>query len=165
MKRLYLTASACLLMACLIPVSPSLAVVPAASTAGSHFLYMFAHVSFLHWLINAWSLLVIHNLLRWHRLLTAYTLAVLLSYVPAAVPADSPAGVLGLSVITTFFFGFLTPYYWRRNRSIPLMMIALILIGCFIPGVAAAFHVIPFTVGMAYWHIEGRVRSFLHFIR
>lgn len=161
MKRLYITLAACILMAFLIPFAPVLALRPVCGgiSVTSHFLYMFAHASLLHWLVNTWSFLVLHNVLRWYRLLVAYLLAVAISFVPATVPAGSPAGVIGASVITTFFFGFIAPYYWHRNKSIPLMMAALIVIGCFLPNIAAAFHAVPFIVGIAYWYIERTLRS------
>lgn len=164
-----ITVVAVLIMAALIPVSSSLAVHQSVHPLAPHFLYMFGHGNILHWAINSWALLVVHNTFRWHRLLTAYLLAVALSFaVPAAVvPAVSPAGlgVLGASVITTFFFGLITPYLWRTNRFAAIAMVILLLVSCILPGFAAVYHVIPFIVGFIYRHIECIVRSYVRFIR
>ena len=45
-------------------------------------LYIFAHASIIHWLCNSWSLLVFHNLFRPSRLIVAYVLSVLVSFLP-----------------------------------------------------------------------------------
>ena len=169
MKKLYATFAACLIMAALIPAAQSLAVHPAVHPLGPHFLYMFAHANVCHWAVNSWALLVLHNVIKWHRLIAAYLLAVSISFIPHlssicdAASVDRP--VLGASVVTTFFFGLITPYYWQRNRTAVYMMLALIIISCLLPGFAALFHVIPFITGFLFIHIERTVRSFIAFTR
>lgn len=165
MKRLYVTAAACAIMAALIPFAPDMAVVLDGSleSIAPHFLFPFGHANLLHWLINSWSLLVLHNVLRWYRFLLAYVLAVVLSFVVPYIISDSQP-VIGLSVITTFFFGYITPYYWAHNKSVPLMMMALLVIGCFLPGITAVFHIVPYVVGVVYCHIERTIRSVYAFI-
>lgn len=161
MFNLYATAAAVIIMAALIPVSPSLACQAGESGhAHRHFLFVFAHAGVLHWAANSWALLVLHNTFRWYRLAAAYATAVTLSFVPC-----SAQPVLGASALTTFFFGFATPYFWRTDRTAVAMMAPLLLAGCFLPGIAAAFHIVPFVCGFLFYAAERTVRSFAAFIR
>ena len=131
---------------------------------------MFGHAGLLHWAVNSWALLVLHNLFRQARLFVAYVLAVIASFVPscspyAATALQSPSQhpVLGASVITCFFFGLLMPSLWRKDRLSACMTAALILIAFFIPGIAAFHHLLMFLSGIAWSYIERAWCSFLLF--
>lgn len=163
MKRLYITAATVFGMALLIPMAPWLAVSD-NSPLYTHFTYQFAHAHIMHWIVNGWALLVLHNVLRIHRLAIAYILSVLLSFT-STVSSGSPAGTLGSSVITCFFFGLLAPYFWRKGeRLTAVMMLALIIIGFFISGIAAMPHLIMFLSGIVWFFIERIYRSIVLFI-
>jgi len=176
MIRFYLTLAAVIIMAALIPLAPHMAVpaaVPAMSTAvlSPHLVYMFGHANLLHWAINAWALLVLHNLFRPSRLIAAYVLAVLISFLPhfsfliSHFSFSEALPVLGASVITCFFFGFLTPYLWSKDRLSACMMASLIIIAFFIPGIAAIHHLLMYLFGLAWYHIERLTRSFRLFCK
>ncbi len=162
MKTLYATAVALMLMLIAVPNADELATSPTAPTY-THFVYMFGHATFLHWFINAWSLLLLHNTFRWYRLLVSYLLAVLVSFVPCAEVV--PQSLIGLSAITMFFFGLITPYLWQRNKSAVWMMIGILLAGFFIPHIAALLHITIFMLGLAYYYIERFIRNLFDFIR
>lgn len=169
MKRLYLTLASIAIMAVLIPLAPFMAV-SQQSPAYTHFVYMFGHANILHWLINAWALVTIHNLLRPHRLIIAYTLSILITILPSPftiLPSHftlHPSPLIGSSVLTVFFFGFYSPCLFRRDKLASLMIVALIIIGFFIPGIAALPHLVMFLFGLVYFFIEREYLRFTSFI-
>lgn len=164
MKRLYITLAAVIGMALLIPIAPYLAV-SADSSLYTHFTYQFAHANILHWIVNGWALLILHNLLRPLRLIIAYLLSVIITFIPATTPPEPSGGMLGSSVITCFFFGFIAPYFWRKGeRLTACMMLALIIIGFFIHGIAAWPHLLMFLSGIVWFFPERLYRSFTSFV-
>ena len=169
MTKLYITAIAVCIMACLIPIAPLMAV-SVGSPFYTHFTYQFAHAGIMHWLINAWALLVLHNILSLPRLAVAYTVSVLITFSPLSSflsPLTSHLSpLLGSSVITCFFFGFLAPYFWRKGEKLTAsMMLALILVGFFIPGMAALPHLLMFLSGIAWFFIERLVANIRQFVQ
>ena len=176
MKRLYLTLASIAVMAFLIPMAPWLAV-SQQSPAYTHFVYMFGHANILHWLINAWALITVHNLLRPHRVITAYTLSVLITILPSHFTLHlspftlhpspftlHPSPLIGSSVITVFFFGFYAPCLFRKDRLASFMMLAILLIGFFIPGIAALPHLVMFILGLICFFLEREYLRFHQFI-
>ena len=105
MKSLFITFAFSLLILPLILLRDSFACLP-VSPLYRHMLYIFAHASIIHWLCNSWSLLVFHNLFRPSRLIVAYVLSVLVSFLPL-----SKLPILGLSVVVCFFLGFAGLYH------------------------------------------------------
>lgn len=154
MAKFRITIIACLLMALAVPMTERLAV-SHSSPAYTHYLYIIGHDGWIHYAINAWSLLVMHNLFRWYRVAAAYALAVLISYV--ALPAQP---MVGASVFTCFFFGFAAPWLWRRERLAVIMTMGLLLLTCIFPGFAGLPHVMAFAVGVVFSIGEGIVRDF-----
>ena len=161
MIRLNIAILAAAIMCCLIPIAPSLAV-SGDSPLYTHFVYMFGHANILHWLINSWALLIYHNLLRPGRLAVAYTMAVLITFLPPVGSGEMP--LIGASVITCFLFGFCLQYLFYKDRLSALMMVALILIGFFLPGIAALPHLLMFLCGAAWYVIERLYYSFIRFV-
>ena len=162
MTKLYITLIAAALLLPGIPLAPLVAV-SEASPLYTHFVYMFGHANLLHWVINAWALLMLHNILHPSRLVVAYMLAVMITGIPYVVPdvTSGSQGLVGLSVINCFFFGFILPHTIRTDKLSALMMTALMLVGFFIPGIAALPHVIMYVCGCAYFYIEGVIHSFI----
>ena len=158
MNKFKITIVICLLMLLAVPYTDGLAV-SVTSPSYTHFVYMMGHDGYIHYVINAWSLLVIHNLFRWYRVVTAYAFAVLVSYI--ALP-DHP--MVGASVFTCFFFGFTAPWLWRKERLVLFMTIALLLATCFLPGFAGIQHIAAFSFGTVFSLVEGyihRIRRYL----
>ncbi len=180
MYRLYLTLIVCVIMGALVPLASYMAVAVDSATESplyTHFIYMFGHANWMHWMINCWSLLVLHNIFRWYRLLAAYAMAVVLSFMPICnnTPVfgwltewiglpESNLPVIGASVITSFFFGFITPHYWYKERTVVFMMAGLLLVGCILPGVTGFFHVIPYITGILAVLTERLIKSLHTFI-
>lgn len=164
MTKLYLTVAAIIVMAALIPLAPLMALPPVEEDSLiRHFIYMFGHASLLHWAVNAWALLVLHNLFRPSRLIAAYLLAVLISFLPHFSFSEARP-IIGASVITCFFFGMLASHLWRRRERLsPYMMAALIIIAFFIPGIAAMPHLLMFLAGIMSYHFERLLHSFIRF--
>lgn len=158
MARFRITIIVCLMMALVVPQT-SLLAVSADSPAYTHFVYMAGHDGWLHYAVNAWSLLTMHNLFRWYRVVTAYVLAVALSYV--ALPA---APMVGASVFTCFFFGFAAPWLWRRDRLAVMMMAGLLVLTCVLPGFAGVPHVVAFVCGAVFSLAEGLVRRMREYL-
>lgn len=154
MLRFRSTIALCVILALLVPF-PSVLAVSADAPAYTHFVYLFGHDGWIHYAVNAWSLLVMHNLFHWYRVMSAYALAVLISFV--ALP-DQP--MVGASVFTCFFFGFAAPWLWRRERLAVLMTIGLLVLTCILPGFAGMAHVIAFAAGVVFSMGEGIVRDF-----
>ncbi len=161
MRTLYSTVAAVLLMAMFIPNAQELATSP-VTPVYTHFVYMIGHATFLHWFINAWTFVLLHNTFRWYRLLVAYLLAVAVSFLPYVATVSQP--LIGLSAITTFFFGFITPHLWRRNRSSVYIMAGILLVGIFLPHIAALLHIILYLLGIVYYRIEHFIRNLYNFI-
>lgn len=158
MLKFRITIIACICMAFLMPLTSHLAV-SADSPAYTHYVYMTGHDGWLHYIVNAWSLLVMHNLFRWYRVATAYLLAVLVSYV--ALP-ESP--MVGASVFTCFFFGFSAPWLWRRDRLAVGMTAGLLALTCVLPGFAGIPHVVAFSCGVVFSMGEGWVRRMVEYL-
>lgn len=159
MRKFKLTIAVCVLMAFVVPY-PELLAVDDTSPTYTHYLYMAGHAGWLHYIVNAWTLLVLHNLYRWHRMVTSYLLAVLISYVML------PSGpMIGASVITCFFIGFATPHLFSKSKLTVFMTVALLMMTCILPGFAGWQHVVVFLAGLAYSFIEGYTRSFKQYLR
>jgi len=162
MNKLYITFFASALLLPGIPLAPFLSV-SEESPLYTHFVYMLGHASILHWFINAWALFMLHNIMYPSRLLVAYLLSVLMTGIPFVIPSTESGslGLVGVSVINCFFFGFILPYTMRTDKLSAYMMMSLVLIGFFIPGIAALPHVIMFVSGCVYFYVECAIRSFL----
>lgn len=158
MNKFRITLIACIFMAALIPNTDELAVSD-NSPLYTHFVYILGHDGFLHYAINAWSLLVMHNLFRWYRVLTAYLFAVLVSFV--ALPAQP---MVGASVFTCFFFGFTAPWLWHKERLLLCMTVGLLLLTCILPGFAGIPHVAAFAFGVVFSYLESFIRNIHHYL-
>nr|WP_298672887.1 hypothetical protein [uncultured Prevotella sp.] len=154
MEKFYITLIICLMMIPLIPFSSHFAV-GASSPLYTHFIYMFGHASFIHWLCNAWSLLVLHNVINYHRTIAAWIFSVLASFV---LILDRP--VLGASVFVSFFMGMITLNMWKHDRITCILTIAMLVASCFLPGFAGIYHIILFLLGMLYYQIERLIMKF-----
>lgn len=146
-------------MALIVPLTDLLAV-SRTSPLYTHFLYIVGHDGYLHYIINAWSLLVMHNLFRWYRVSSAYIFAVLLSFV--ALP-DRP--MVGASVFTCFFFGFTAPWLWRKERTLLLLTVGLLLLTCVLPGFAGIPHVAAFAFGVVFSFVELYINLLRHYLK
>lgn len=135
-------------MAAALPYTDSLAV-SATSPTYTHFLYVAGHAGWLHYAINAWTLLVFHNLYSWYRVLAAYWCAVIISYI--LLPAQP---MVGASVFTCFFIGFYAIYMWYKDKVITLMTVALLTLTVVLPGFAGIPHVAAYIAGLLFSLIE-----------
>lgn len=158
MKSLYITTSFCILILPLILLNGSIACLP-GSPLYRHLLYLFSHASVIHWLCNSWSLLVFHNLFRPSRLIAAYVLSVLVSYLPL-----SSLPVLGMSVVVCFFIGFAARYLYGKNRLGFFLTLAILVGSCFLPGFAGLYHIIMFIFGFLYYPVEGLLRRIGNYV-
>lgn len=158
MNRMRMTIVMCLLMAAFVPYHHMFAVSQDTPTY-THFVYMLGHAGWLHWLVNGWSLMVLHNLFRWYRVLASYGCAVGLSYLPlTSLP------MLGASVIVCFFIGLIIVYLWRKQRLSAVLTMALLALTCFLPGFAGLVHILAFIVGAAFFQCERFVRDFCKYL-
>lgn len=154
--RLYATALCCTAMLAAIPFAEIMAVT-ASAPIYTHFIYMFAHANIFHWLVNSWSLLVLHNAFRWYRCAAAYIIASAVSFVPFLVAAKP---TVGASVFTCFFLGYIAPHFWAtRQRSVVLITASVLALGLFLPGIAAALHITLYLAGIIFYYIERTIRS------
>lgn len=158
MKSLFITFAFSLLILPLILLRDSFACLP-VSPLYRHMLYIFAHASIIHWLCNSWSLLVFHNLFRPSRLIVAYVLSVIVSFLPL-----SKLPVLGLSVVVCFFLGFAARYLYLENRLGMFLTLALLVGSCFLPGFAGLYHIIMFIFGFLYYPVEGLLRRIGNYV-
>ena len=158
MRRLYITIFASFIMLLLMPLADSMAV-SEISPLYTHYVYMFAHGGLLHLTVNVWALLVLHNLYTWYRVSASYLWAVAMSFF--LLPSQP---MLGASVITCFFIGFIMPYMWRKSRLTVLMTVSLLLLTCVLPGMAGVQHVASFVFGLGFCYAEGLVRDFIKYV-
>lgn len=158
MNTLYITFAFALLLLPLILLKGSFACLP-GSPLYRHLIYLFSHASFIHWLCNSWSLLVFHNLFRPSRLIVAYVLSVLVSFLPL-----SKLPVLGMSVVVCFFFGLAARYIYGKNRRGLVLSLALLVGSCFLPGFAGLYHIIMFVCGFLYYPVEGFLRRIGNYV-
>lgn len=159
MIRFRITLATCLLMLIFVPFVDKFAVF-VDTPLYTHFVYVFGHEGFLHYIINAWALLAMHNLYRWYRVLAAYAFAVLLSFI--ALPGQP---MVGASTFTCFFFGFSAPWLWRKERFLLILTIALLLMTCVLPGFAGIPHIAAFSFGTVFSLTEGYIRRLRHYLK
>lgn len=148
-----------LLLLPLIPLHSRMAVSP-DSALYTHFVYMAGHANIIHWLINGWTLFVLHNLYTVSRLIVAYILSVALSFV---YYPDRPA--LGASVIVAFFTGFMLIWLYQRRRLVFWQLMILIVVGFFIPHVAAMYHLVMMAAGLIYNRLEWLAADYRYFTK
>ena len=159
MLRFKLTILTCILMALVIPYTDRLAVSD-ISPWYTHYLYIIGHASWLHYAVNAWSLLVMHNLFCWYRVLASYLSAIVISY--TLLPAQP---MVGASVITCFFFGFYSLYMWRKDKLGVVMTLALLVLTCILPGFAGIPHVAAYTLGFCFSFAERKVWHMVAYLK
>ena len=159
MNKFRITILAIAVLATLIPNTDELAV-SCDSPLYTHFVYVLGHDGFLHYSVNAWSLLVMHNLFRWYRVLAAYSFAILLSFI--ALPAQP---MVGASVFTCFFFGFIAPWQWRKDRKLLCITIGFLLLTCVLPGFAGIPHVAAYAFGTAFSFSEAYFRNINNYLK
>ena len=188
MQKFIASLTTALLMLFLIPFAPVFAV-SASAPLYTHFIYMFAHANILHWLFNAWGLLIMHKLFTLPRCITAYLIAIAISFLPSpsllgrvgerlshlssfifhlsssSPLLGGPRGALGFSVILFFFIGYLIFFFRKRNKTAFLQVILFIIIGFFIPNMAATYHLLAFLSGAIYFKIETLILDISHFIK
>ena len=173
MQKFIASLTTALLMLFLIPFAPTFAV-SASAPLYTHFIYMFAHANILHWLFNAWGLLIMHKLFTPSRCITAYLIAIAISFLPSSpftpLNPHPPStgglgGSLGFSVILFFFIGYLIFFFRKRNKTAFLQVILFIIIGFFIPNMAATYHLLAFLSGAIYFKIETLILDISHFIK
>lgn len=171
MNKLYATTASVLVMLLLLPLASAMAVSPESSCL-THFIYMFAHANIIHWLFNAFSLIVLNRVVNVHRCIAAYLASVIISFLPYIQPSHP---VVGMSVIIFFFTGFITScllrYYRNRHLRISssyktmIFQIALILaLGFVIPNMAASYHLLAFISGFLYSYAERELRYLFSFL-
>lgn len=153
MTKFRATIVTCLLMLAGIPLAEKLAVTN-TSAWYTHYLYIIGHGGFIHWIVNAWTLLVLHNLFRWYRVIAAYAICVLEGYY---LLPELP--MVGASVFTCFFIGFATPYLWRKSRLTVGMTLALLTLTCILPGFAGVQHIASYSAGVVFSMAEGHIRK------
>ncbi len=158
MTKFHVTIVMCLLMALLVPFTDILAV-SEDTPLYTHFLYVAGHDGYVHFAINAWSALVMHNLFRWYRVLAAYTFAVGVSFLGLTAQP-----MVGASVFTCFFFGFTAPYLWKTECTLVILTVALMLLTCILPGFAGIPHISAYLFGVLFSFLESYIRRIRHYL-
>lgn len=171
MIKLYLFFIAAVVMLIIIPLSPFLAV-STESPFYTHIIYMYAHANILHWSINTCSIFFLYRIISPLRFLAAWLASILISFIPSEKP------VVGLSVIIFFFTGIIMSRLFRyyrnskRYRCFPgeqktmiIQTIIILIIGFFIPNMAASFHLAAFIAGCLYSLIERECQYLVSFFK
>lgn len=155
MRTLYLTIIFITMTALVIPLHRSLAV-SASSPLYTHFVYMFGHAGFVHWMVNSWCIIMLHHHFRAIRIVLAWLASVTLSFI--YYPSFP---VLGASVLISFFMGITAPWLYTYKRLAFWQMLFLLAIGCFLPHIAGVYHLVLFTLGILYAKVEGIISSII----
>ena len=150
---------ACILMAAAVPYTSDMAVSTTSPTY-THYVYMAGHAGWLHYLVNAWSLLILHNLFCWYRVLAAYIGAVAISY---TLLPDQP--MVGASVFTCFFIGFWAVFSWYKDKLSVLMSLGLLALTCILPGFAGIPHIAAYTLGLMFSVMERKIWHVISFLK
>ena len=145
-----------LLLVLLIPFRDGMALPPAGASLFRHLAYPIAHAGFLHWFINATAWLSLWRFVSWRRMAAAWCSAVLIGYLAPYLqlpflPCSERRPVLGFSVVIFWFLGFILPLLRSGAR---LRLVATVCISCFIPGIAASFHIAALFLGLAYGFVR-----------
>lgn len=164
--QLIFTVCLSLLMLFLLPYAPAMAVHPASTpllygamhctALLTHILYIFAHASILHCIINTWCLLCLSAVITPLRFSLALFFAIAISFTPLVT-----APTVGFSVILFFFYGYLARLMYARRALGLVFLIAFLALGLFLPWIAAGLHIAMFLLGILSWHIEGFVRTII----
>lgn len=164
MRKIELSLFALLIMLLLVPVHSVLAV-SASSPLYTHFVYMLGHANYLHWAVNAISILCLIPLYTARRMIIAYTASVLLSFIPSSlIPHPESIPIVGASVIVCFFVGFMSVWLWKCRRLTFWQLVLFTVITVFIPNVATGYHIAMFIVGLIANRIEYLINDFKNFI-
>lgn len=114
----------------------------------NHWIYMFGHAGWLHYLLNGLGWLMMWKIATPARTLTAYLLGVVAVYV-----LPLPEAVLGWSAILYYYLGLCLAYMPPGRRS---RVLALTCIGFLIPHIAASIHLFMLAAGWIIRKIELR---------
>lgn len=154
--QLIFTVCLSLLMLFLLPYAPAMAVHPNDTALLTHILYIFAHASILHCILNTWCLLCLSAVITTLRFSLALFFAIAISFTPLVT-----APTVGFSVILFFFYGYLARLMYARRALGLVFLIAFLALGLFLPWIAAGLHIAMFLLGILSWHIEGFVRTII----
>ena len=151
--RLIIATALIILMAGLMHLAPVMAYGPGTASY-THWVYMFAHGSWLHWAVNSYMLLLFHHVMHAHRTIAAYIASVLVTYI---YTPDIP--VVGISTMILFIVGYMIPYKIRKYGIATLAILAIILlVGMIVQEFAGAYHLMCTALGLIYYYAEGFVR-------
>lgn len=134
-----------LLLVFLLPCGKQLAVHPGAGIL-PHLFYPFAHASWLHFLLNGLAWAFLWKIVTPARMLAAWSLSVLVGYL---LPASLP--VLGWSVIIYYYWGICLT---SMKNGVRLRLLLLVIVGFFIPGMAALHHAAMLSLGFIIRKVE-----------
>ena len=122
-------------------------------------MYVFGHANVWHWLLNSWCMVVLHNLFGWKNTVTAYVLAVVVSYVPNySLVTDAEVPVVGFSTILMYMYGLATEYFWRREKWIVISLLSFLGVGYLIPNCAAMWHALMWIAGVTVCGMQKMLR-------
>ncbi|MDB1067937.1 hypothetical protein [Phocaeicola vulgatus] len=114
--------------------------------SGSHWLYMFGHAGWLHYLLNGMAWAFLWKVITPARTLVAWMFAVGISFF---IPSGSP--VIGWSVIIYYYMGLCLSSMdgGRRNR-----LFAITALGFFLPHIAGGYHAAMLAAGWILRKLE-----------
>jgi hypothetical protein len=114
--------------------------------SGSHWLYMFGHAGWLHYLLNGIAWAFLWKVITPARTLVAWMFAVGISFF---IPSGSP--VIGWSVIIYYYTGLCLSSMdgGRRNR-----LFAITALGFFLPHIAGGYHAAMLAAGWILRKLE-----------
>lgn len=141
----------------LVPLRDTVALSATDNTLLQHMLWPLVHANILHWLINTICFMGMWRLVTTSRIVCGYVASVAIGYLwvycvsLALLPlSDCQLKLCGMSCIIFFLIGsiLLRASKWYRIR-----LTVLVVISCFIPGIAASVHILALFAGFLYSYL------------
>ncbi len=134
-----------LLMGIAVPYPELMAAGP-GTEAWKNWIYMFGHAGWLHYTLNGIGWLMMWKIATVRRTLTAYALSVCAAY---WLPHSEQ--LLGWSTVICYYLGLCFAYMPKQQRY---RLVAVMVIGLFIPHIAASLHLIMLASGWLIRKLE-----------
>ena len=156
------------LLVLLLPFRDSFALTVNDGTLMRHMLWPLVHANALHWLINTLCFMALWRTVTPFRLVTGYAASVAIGYIwPWCVsvailyglPGNEDIRLCGFSGVCFYLLG---TVFMRMPRPYRVRLSVLIVISCFIPGIAASVHILTLSCGILYSYLKRFIRPSGH---
>ena len=142
----------------LLPIRDTLALSAIDNTLVQHLFWPLVHANILHWLLNTVTFMALWRIVTPARLFWGYLSSILIGYLYVTLnyQLSTVNSLCGISGIIFFLVGII---FFRIRRPYRIRLSLLVIISCFIPGIAALVHILSLLMGILYSKLAFSFRS------